>query len=157
MGISAWQVNYAQVLSQAEIGDKISALISETLREGEGVVKGIKVWSRVPPSTKTVEELKRYGDGAVPVLAKRLDSGNERERAIAIEFLGLLGGRRIATPLQKAIRYDNSSTIRILALRWVTRAPWDSAAPIIREAAEADLDEKVREEAKHLLANHQPK
>jgi hypothetical protein len=68
-----------------------------------------------------------------------------------VEFLGLLGGSRIIAPLQKAIKYDSSPDIRILALRWITQAPGNLASPIIRKAATTDPDQRVREEAKSLL------
>ncbi len=84
---------------------------------------GFKVWRRVPPAKKNVEEIRNYGDEAVSALTNHLNSESDRERALAIEFLGLLSGRRIILPLQKVIRSDNSPSIRILALRWMTQAP----------------------------------
>jgi HEAT repeat protein len=138
------------------VRERIAVLIQEALQEGEGVVNGIRIWSRVPPSTKAINEIKRYGDDSVPALTRYLGSDNEHERALAVEFLGLLGGRRIVTPLQKVIRYDASRRIRIQALLWISQAPWELASPVIREAMETDLDPSVREAAKNILVEHAP-
>ena len=156
-GVGAWQVSKPQVSGNVEVRERIAVLIKETLDERHGVVDGVRIWSRVPPSNETVEEIKRYGDDAVPPLRKYLDSDDERERALAVVFLGLLGGRRIIIPLQNVIRYDASPTIRISALRWISQTPWELASPIIREATERDVDPMVREAAKDLLVNHDPK
>lgn len=159
IGVGAWQIDRpqlstTQVADRTEVRERIAALIREALQEGEGTVNGIRTWSRVPPSNKAIEEIKKYGDDSVPVLSRYLDSDNERERAVAVEFLGLLGGRRIIVPLRNAISYDASPTIRIQALRWISQAPWELSAPVIRRAAETDLDSKVREAANDILINH---
>jgi hypothetical protein len=153
----AWQATKPQLSGNVEVTERIAVLIKETLHKGHGVVDGVRIWSRVPPSNKTVEEIKRYGDDAVPALTKYLNSDDELERALAVEFLGLLGGRRIIIPLQNVIRSDASPTMRIRALGWISETPWELASPIIREATERDVDPMVREAAKDLLVNHDPK
>ncbi len=157
-GVGAWQISKPQVSGNVEVRERITVLIKETLHEGQGVVDGVRIWSRVPPSNKTIEEIKRYGDDAVPPLTKYLDSDEEPERALAVEFLGRLGGRRIINPLQNVIRYDASPTIRISALGWISQTtPWKLASPVILEATERDVDPMVREAAKDLLVNHDRK
>lgn len=151
------QAKGSQTSDESAASKTVERIINETLKQGEGVVNGVKVWRRVPPSTKNVEEVRRYGDAAVAVLTKYLSTRNERERALAIEFLGLLGGRRIISPLQRVIREDDSPTMRILALRWITQAPFNLVSPIINEAAAGDPDRQVREEAKNILATFTPK
>jgi HEAT repeat protein len=108
----------------------------------------------VPPSPGAVEEIIKFGDDAVPVLTRYLDSNNEPERAIAVEFLGRLGGERIIVPLRKVIKNDSSRSMRIEALGWISQAPWEQAAPVISEAADTDPDPKVREAAKEILVKH---
>jgi hypothetical protein len=145
------QTTGSQATAKDAVTKSIERIIRETLKEGEGVVNGVRVWRRVPPAKRNVEELRRFGDDAVPVLTNHLSAESDRERALAVEFLGLLGGRRIIPPLQKVIQEDTSPTIRILALRWITQAPFDLVSPIIREAATRDLDEQVRKEAQEIL------
>jgi|GEM_PF-2048268 len=145
------QIAGSQATAKDAVSKSIERIIRETLKEGEGVVNGVRVWRRVPPAKKNVEEIRRYGDEAVAVLTNHLSAESDRERALAVEFLGLLGGRRIISPLQRVIQDDNSPTIRILALRWITQAPFNLVSPIIREAAIRDLDEQVRKEAQDIL------
>src|SRR5262245_45544502 len=54
--------------STGEIRERISTIIRETIKRGEFTVDGVKIWTRVPPSDDNVEEIKAYGDKAVPVL-----------------------------------------------------------------------------------------
>jgi HEAT repeat protein len=154
VGVGAWHISTPQVSDKTKVRERITVLIREALKEGEGSVDGIKTWSRVPPSTKTIEEIQAYGDDSVPVLTKFLDSDNERERAIAVDFLGRLGGRRIIIPLRNVIRYDASRSIRLQALAWISLAPWEFASAVVREAMDTDPDPKVREAAKDILNNH---
>jgi hypothetical protein len=145
------QMKSPQATSNAAVRKRIASIIAETLREGEGVVDGVKVCRIVPPAKKNIEEIRRYGEEAVKPLTNHLKAESERERAIVVEFLRLLGGRRIVTPLQRVIQSDGSPSIRILALRWITQAPFNLVSPIIREAARTDPDQRVREEAQNLL------
>jgi HEAT repeat protein len=87
----------------------------------------------------------------VPILTAHLKASDERERAAAVEFLGLLGGRRVVAALHKTLRHDRSSNVRILALLWVAKGPQDLALPIVREAANTDSNACVRKEAKKIL------
>ena len=137
--------------SKAEVRQKVAAIIRERLRGTVTVVNGVEVQTQTPPSPKAVETVRQFGDEAVPVLESYLRSRNPRERAAGIEFLGLLGGRRIVGPLQKVITSEKESYLRILALRWITTAPPEFTIKIIREAARSDSDKQVREAAQTLL------
>ncbi|MCP9495949.1 MAG: HEAT repeat domain-containing protein [Pyrinomonadaceae bacterium MAG19_C2-C3] len=159
VGANGWQTRRARVTVDNSVHERIAAIISETLKQGElRTYGGVSVITRVPPSNSAVEEVKRYGDAAVPILVNYLQrSENGRERELALRLLGSLGGSRIVAPLREVILYDPSPTFRQLALRWITQAPWKQALPIIQEAAEADRNERVREEAKNLIATRAPK
>ncbi len=131
---------------------KITKIIQDTIKQGEGAVNGVNVWTKIPPSSEAIQEVKRLGDHAIPVLASYIGSKSEREHALAVEFLGNLGERRIVEPLRTFIQRDKSSMVRMSALRWITQAPWDLAGPIIRKTAEADPSTQVRQIARNLLA-----
>lgn len=150
------QTKGTQATSKEGLNRSIGRIITETLKEGEGVVNGVKVWRRVPPAKKDIEEIRRYGDEAVSALTNHLNAESDRERALVVEFLGLLGGRRIIPPLQTVIQRDDSPSIRILALRWITQAPFNLVSPIILEAARTDVDWGVREEAQNILGLSRP-
>ena len=155
IGVGAWQDRAPQGSSQGDLRDRIATLINQGVHQGEGVIDGVKTWSRVPPSSEALEEIRRYGDDAVPALAKHLNSQDERERALAVEFLGMLGGRRVVA-LQDVIRHDASPSLRIRALGWISQTPWELAAPVIRDAESTAPNKKVREAARDLLAHEDP-
>jgi HEAT repeat protein len=140
------------------IRKRIAALMAHILKKGEAVTSdGIKVATRALPSNEDIEEIKRYGDTAVPILSEYLTAEESREKNLAMRFLGVLGGSRIVEPLRKIALYDSSPAMRDLALRWLTTAPWDIVAPIIKQAMEFDSDPQVREAAKNILASYAPK
>ena len=133
------------------IRQRIATILRERLNEGVILVNGVRAQTRTPPSQAAVEEIRRYGDSAVPSLTAYSTSKSERERGIAVEFLGLLGGRRIVAPLRKVIQKDPSPALRVVALRWISQVPSDSVILIIREAANTDADGCVRKTAKEIL------
>ena len=92
----------------------------------------------------------------MPILEEYLWPGDNRAGELALRFLGLLGGSQIVEPLKRVVEKSDSPGRRELALRWLTQAPWDLAAPIIRTAAETDADAQVRGVARDLLANYSP-
>lgn len=159
VGANGWQTKRAQVLVDNAVRERIAKIISETLKKGELRTDGVvRVLTRMRPSNSAIKEVKQYGDAAVPVLVHYLQhSENERERELALRLLGSLGGSRIVAPLREIIRYDSSPSFRQLALLWITQAPWNEASPVIREAAETDPDEEVRQEAKSILGRYAPK
>ena len=153
VGISWAQSSASSQPDMATVHRRIAVIISERLTEGAIIVNGVRAQTRTPPSRAAVEEIRHYGDSAVAVLFEYLHSKSPRERSFAVEFLGLLGGRRIVVPLQGVILHDPSPAIRELALRWLTQAPSNLAQPIIRRSARTDPDEKVRKAAKDILEN----
>jgi len=140
------------------IRERISTIIRETIKQGEfTTVEGYRIWTRVPSSREDVEEIKAYGDKAVPILEEYLWSDVGPEGDLALRFLGLLGGSRIVEPLKRVAEQSTSASRRQSALTWLTQVPWELAFPIIRNAAETDRDPKVRESARDLLVNYSPK
>src|SRR5438876_5083779 len=126
--------------SDKSVRNRIEAIVQQRLLDGAFMVDGNRAQTRIPPSDVAVAEIKRYGDSAVPVLAGYSHSKSTRERRVAVEFLGLLGGSRIVAPLQRVIKHDPSPAMRELALRGLTQAPPHLAQPIIRRTAKTDPD-----------------
>lgn len=142
------------------VRERIAVLMAYIIKKGEGVASdGVAVWMPylARPSNEDIEEIKRYGDDAVPILSEYLTAGGEREKSLAMRFLGVLGGSRIVEPLRKVILHETSPLLRELALRWLTTAPWEMVSPIIKEAMESDADPQVREAAKNILTSYAPK
>jgi hypothetical protein len=149
--------NLTEASDKEAMRERISAIIRETIKQGEGTtVDGVKFTTRVPPSDENVEEIKRFGDKAVPVLEEYFWSKDGFDGVLALRFLGLLGGSRIVEPLKRVVEKSDSPTLRELALLWLTQAPWDLAAPVIRNVAETDPDAKLRGVARDLLVNRSP-
>lgn len=143
---------------KAKVRERVARIMRDTLKQGETKVNGVVTsWTRIPPSSEAVEEVRCYGDDAVSVLAEYLKSKDSPKKELALRFLGELGGSRIVEPLRMVILYEPSPLLRELALRWLTTAPWDIASPIIKEAMESDADPQVREAAKNILASYAPK
>jgi hypothetical protein len=135
--------------------ERVSALIRDTLSQGEHhLPNGITIWTRTNPSSTALEEVRAYGDSVIPILTDYLKSEDTRECAVAMRFLGALGGTKIVEPLRMVLLNHPSAGIRGLALYWLAAAPWEMAAPIIERTAESDVDPNVRDTAKDLIASH---
>jgi len=139
--------------------ERIATIFQETLKRGEFRVMDnagspVKVSMFFPPTTEHVDEIRKFGDAAIPILAEYLDSSIGFEKYLALRFLGSIGGKGIIEPLRRVVSDDPSPSFRSSAVRWLSLAPWDLAAPIIRQAAENDSSDEVRSEAKYILAHH---
>lgn len=125
---------------------------SRNHQEGEGyTVEGYRYWTRVPLSSKDVEDIKSCGDKAVPILEEYLFSDVGPKGAFALEILGRLGGSPIVKPLKRVVEQSTSAWRRQFALSWLTQAPRELALPIIPNAPETDRDPEVRAVARDLL------
>lgn len=159
--VSSAQPKQTKQSNTTGVRKRIVEIVRQRLNEGVITINGVRAQTQTPPSSQVVNEIRRYGDSAAVVLGDYLLSRNIRERIIAVELLGVLGGARIVGPLQRVILRDPSPTVRELALRWLLQAPPNLAQPVIREAARTDPDERVRNVAKGLLqlgtAGEEPK
>lgn len=153
------QTPSAKISDNQVMRERISIIFRETLKQGEHSIKlngGRQVTSLtpVPPPSWCVDEIRRYGDDAIPILAEYLSSDSGFEKHLAMRFLGLIGGRGVVEPLRKVALDDASSSFRLTALLWLSVASWDLASPIIRHSADNDCSPEVREKAKEILLQH---
>ena len=139
---------------------RIVEIMQRTLKAGEGrIVRNgqiINTYTRRGPSTEDVEEIRAYGDDAVPILADYLSSNKAPEYELAMKFLGAIGGSSIVPPLQVVILQDQSARKREYAVITITQAPRDEAIAVLRSAAANDHDARVREVAKEMLKVMRP-
>jgi hypothetical protein len=153
------QTSGPQARDTRVLQERIDTIFRATLQQGETEInyegQRIKVSTFIPPSTSHVEEIKSYGDAAIPILEQHFNTGSGFEKYLALRFLGLMGGSRVVEPLGKIALGDPSPSFREVALLWLSVAPWDLAAPILRQAAENDVSFKVRDRAAQLLAQHE--
>ena len=151
------QGRVAPAQTTAEVRERVDAIISQTIKQGEfTTTDGVKGITRIPPSSEDVEEIKRYGDRAVLPLEEHLSSEDGFEYEIAMRLMGTLGGKRIIEPLKKVALHDPSARKREYALRWITQGPWDQAGKVISHAAMHDSDANVRKVARELLSGYAP-
>jgi hypothetical protein len=142
------------------IRERIQTIMRETIRSGEKVVmlNGRQVTSRtfIPPSQPAIDEVKGYGDAAVPILGEYLRvTGFEKYHAM--RFLGAIGGPKVVEPLRQVALHDDSAGYREYALAFLTQTPWELAEPILHEAARSDPDPSVRNRAAELLIGYAPR
>src|SRR5690606_33992171 len=126
---------------------RIADIVRVSKERGKGNVNGISVYTKMPTDSKLVEEVRSYGEKAVPILADYLESKNQQERLIAVNFLGNIGGAGVVSALAKVINGDSPSTTRIVALRWLGSIDDPKARAIVFEVAETETTDALREEA----------
>ena len=141
------------------IRDRIAIIFEETLKQGERRVElsdhsVVTARTFIPPTNEHVEEIRRYGADAVPILSDYLDRGTGWEKYLAMRFLDSIGGKSIIDPLRRVALNDPSPDFRATALLWLGAARWDLAAPIIRQAASKDSFPEVRKQAQKILRQH---
>jgi hypothetical protein len=142
------------------IRERVQKIMRETIENGETVIMldGRQVITRsfIPPSKPAVDEVKDYGDKAVPILAEYLQTSGF-EKYHAMRLLGAIGGESVVAPLRQVALHDSSAGYREYALAFLTLAPWELAAPILQKAASRDADLRVRQRAKELLDGYGPR
>ena len=141
------------------IRNRIAIIFDETFKQGETQIElrdhsVVTARTFMPPTNEHVEEIRRYGDEAIPILSEYLNQGNGWEKYLAMRFLGSIGGKGIIDPLRGAALHDPSPSFRETALLWLSAAQWDLAAPIIRHAAKKDSSPEVRKQAQEILRKH---
>lgn len=154
------QTNTSKDADNPVLRERIATIFRETIRQGERVVEQdghqVRTLTFMPPSTEHVEEVRRYGKEAVPILAEYLRSKHGFEKYLAMRFLGTIGGSDVVEPLSSVASGDKSPSFRETALRWLTQTPWALASPIIRKAAKSDPSPEVRQTARELLIQYAP-
>ena len=141
------------------IRDRIAIIFQETFKQGEAHIElsdhsVVTARTFLPPTNEHVDEIRRYGADAVPILSDYLDRGTGWEKYIAMRFLDSIGGKSIIDPLRRVALHDPSPDFRATALLWLGAARWDLAAPIIRQAARKDSSPEVRKQAQEILRQH---
>jgi len=129
--------------TQLELEKQIDLLMEKAKKRGEGTINGIKVYTSTPPDPKDIEIIQNIGVKVIPILEKYLKEGTTREQMIAVEFLGRAGFKEIVDPLDKVLRSSASSTVKIMALRFLPPED-DRTRIILARLSENDPDERVR-------------
>jgi hypothetical protein len=154
------QTNGTDDAQATVIRERIQAIMRQTIETGETVnmSHGRQVIAKtfVAPSNLAVEEVKGYGEKAVPILSEYLRRPRGFEKYHAMRLLGAIGGKSVVEPLGQVALHDVSSEYREYALAFLMQAPWNLAAPILRKAETSDPNLRVRQRAKELLDGYGP-
>jgi hypothetical protein len=89
-----------------------------------------------------------HAEDRIAELTRTLSSSSEKARLAAAAALGKLGDRRAMKPLVTALR-DPSPQIRAVAAAALGQLGHKAALPALKGAAEDDVDDKVRVNARH--------
>jgi HEAT repeat protein len=139
----------------ATIKARIVSIMQATLKLGEfTTADGIKAYTKVPPSSESIEEVRKLGNGAIPVLASYIDSSSPREQELAMRFLVAFDGERIVHALGNFATHSAYPTSRAEAVLFLEDAPSSKALPIVQEVLRTDSDPYVRKTAAEFLAKH---
>jgi hypothetical protein len=153
------QTSSAKISDNQVMRERIATIFRETFKQGERSVelnghRQVMSQTFAPPLPWYVDQIRHYGDDAIPILAEYLHSGSGFDKYLAMRFLGLIGGGGVVEPLGEVALHDASSSFRLTALLWLSVARWDLADPIIRQIAANDSSPEVREKAKEILLQH---
>ena len=110
------------------IRERIATIFRDTLKRGDTQIEldghsVVTAHTFIPPATEYIEEIRRYGEEAIPVLTEYLDRGSGFEKYLAMRFLGSIGGKSIIDPLRRVALDDPSPSFRATALLWLSAAP----------------------------------
>jgi hypothetical protein len=152
------QSGQSALAQTAAIREKIQSIMRATLKQGEFTTReGIKAYTRVPPSNQTIDEVRRLGNGAIPVLASYVNSSSPREQELAMRFLSTFDGGLIVDPLADFARHSAYATNRAQAVLFLEQAPPSKALPIVKEVFNSDSDPYVKKTAAEFIAKHSDK
>jgi len=133
-----------------DLKKRIAEIVRESNERGKENIDGISISTKMPMNPKFIDEVKRYGEAAVPFLVGYLESDDQEERIAAVNFLGHIGGPSVIEPLRDVIDGESPSTTKIIALRWLGSIDDQRAKDIVLEISETATSDVLREEANSL-------
>lgn len=97
-------------------------------------------------SAVDLQQIKQYGERAIPVLSTYLLGPDARSERVAIRLLGVIGGPATVDPLSKVLSDSSRPASREEALRSLEEAPCSpTVARAIRRLAQNDPNTIVRQ------------
>src|SRR6266536_6608957 len=95
------------------IRERIQKIMRQTIARGETriVSDGRQMIAKtfVPPSQLDIDDVKDYGDEAVPILTEYLRQPSGFEKYHAMRLLGAIGGKSVVEPLRQVALHDSSA------------------------------------------------
>jgi hypothetical protein len=143
--------------SQEIINGRVAEIVENALQRGTGSTpQGVHVTPmRADISIEEMDQIKAYGDRAIPPLSAYLDTSNYRAQHLAVRILAYIGGKKVIAPLSKAAEQSSSEVVRLSAVDCLGQQLWEDAAPIVKRVASDDSNPLVREHAQRVIAAHE--
>ena len=133
---------------------RVAQIMEEAIKQGQSAVQGIHIFTRVPPSSEEIAELRELGPDAISVLAEYLSSGSPQKQLLAVEFLGRIGGSAVIPPLDFVLRTSPSAPLREITLRWLPLEKNEAVRQILVRTVKTDKNSAVRDLAQQRLADY---
>jgi hypothetical protein len=148
------QTNGESVQNNDAAAERINAIFISTIKQGKFVLdNNVHGYTFIPPSNEDLAEIKTMGSKAIAALVQHLNSQGSRDQWLAIRFLGCVGGEGVVKPLGDFVLSSHSGTFRLIALKYLSEAPWASIREYVSHAAN-DTEPAVRKESLRIEAAH---
>jgi hypothetical protein len=143
--------------SQDLINRRVADIVEKALQRGTGSTpQGVRITPmRAEISLEEMDQIKAYGDRAIPALTGYFDTSNYRAQHLAVRILAYIGGKRVIAPLSKAAEQSSSEVVRLSAVDCLGQQLWEDAAPTVKRVASEDSNPLVREHAQRVIAAHE--
>lgn len=143
--------------TQEFINSQVTEIVENALQRGTGSTpEGVRITPmRAEASIEEMDQIKAFGDRAIPPLSGYFDTSNYRAQHLAVRILAYIGGKGVIAPLSKAAEHSPSEVVRLSAVECLGQQPWEDAAPTVKRVASDDSNPLVREHAQRVIAAHE--
>ncbi|MCU1255416.1 MAG: hypothetical protein JWM83_1715 [Candidatus Angelobacter sp.] len=143
--------------TQEFINSQVTEIVENALQRGTGSTpEGVRITPmRAEVSMEEMDQIKAFGDRAIPPLSRYFDTSNYRAQHLAVRILAYIGGKEVIAPLSKAAEHSPSEVVRLSAVECLGQQLWEDVAPIVKRVASDDSNPLVREHAQRVIAAHE--
>jgi hypothetical protein len=143
--------------TQEFINRQVTEIVENALQRGTGSTpEGVRITPmRAEISMEEMNQIKAFGDRAIPPLSGYLNTSNYRAQHLVVRILAYIGGKGVIAPLSKAAEHSPSEVVRLSAVECLGQQPWEDVSAAVKRVASGDLNPLVREHAQRVIAAHE--
>jgi hypothetical protein len=143
--------------TQEFINRQVTEIVENALQRGTGSTpEGVRITPmRAEISMEEMNQIKAFGDRAIPPLSGYLNTSNYRAPHLVVRILAYIGGKGVIAPLSKAAEHSPSEVVRLSAVECLGQQPWEDVSAAVKRVASGDLNPLVREHAQRVIAAHE--